>query len=478
MDNNCAGRFFCIEADDLPAHEHRFSETSFYFYPLFIGMPMPLLITFFGILLLILLIVWIKADTFLSFLLVSICVGWWSGMHINAIVHAIETGIGNTLGSLVIILGLGAMLGRLVANSGAAKQITDQLTKWFGVANIAWGMALAGLIIGIPLFYTAGFVVVVPFIFSIAYTTQLPLLYVAIPMLAALSVAHGFLPPHPSPTAIAVALHASIGKTLLYGLLIAIPVIVLAGPLFAMRLKKYHRVVNEQMFVWPASSVHHLPSIPLSFIIALMPLILLTLFTVSTFFFTVSHPLMHVLQFIGNPDIAMFISVVIAIIGLGLRRGLSMKIITHDLQDAFQQVSVVMFVIAGAGAFMQVLHDGGLNDYLASRFMQWHIHPLLMGWLVAALIRISIGSATVAGLTAVGILMPFLQQSHVSPELMVLSIGAGSLMFSHVNDGGFWLFKEYFHLSIKETFLTWSIMETIVSVGGLAGVWILHLLHA
>lgn len=176
---------------------------------------MPLLITFTGIVLLILLIAWIKADTFLSFLLVSVCVGWWSGMDVDAIVHAIESGIGNTLGSLVIILGLGAMLGRLVADSGAARQITDQLMRWFGLPHIRWGLALAGLIIGIPLFYTAGFVVVVPFIFSIAYTTRLPLLYVAIPMLSALSVAHGFLPPHPSPTAIAVELHASLVKTLL-----------------------------------------------------------------------------------------------------------------------------------------------------------------------------------------------------------------------------------------------------------------------
>lgn len=438
---------------------------------------MPLLITFTGIVLLILLIAWIKADTFLSFLLVSVCVGWWSGMDVDAIVHAIESGIGSTLGSLVIILGLGAMLGRLVADSGAARQITDQLMRWFGLPHIRWGLALAGLIIGIPLFYTAGFVVVVPFIFSIAYTTRLPLLYVAIPMLSALSVAHGFLPPHPSPTAIAVELHASVGKTLLYGIIVAIPVITLAGPLFAGLLKRYHPVVNEQTFAWSSSTIPNPPGVIASFIIALMPLILLSLFTISTLFLPVSHPWMRALHFIGNPDIAMFISVVVAIIALGLNRGLSMKSVTHNLQDAFQQVSVVMFVIAGAGAFMQVLHDGGLNDYLASIFMQWHIHPLLMGWLVAAMIRICIGSATVAGLTAVGILLPFLHQSHVSPELMVLSIGAGSLMFSHVNDGGFWLFKEYFHLSMKQTFLTWSIMETIVSTGGLAGVWILHLLH-
>ncbi|SFV30831.1 gluconate:H+ symporter [Thermoflavifilum thermophilum] len=438
---------------------------------------MPLLITIFGIFLLILLIAWVKADTFLSFLLVSVMVGWWSGMGSDAIVHAVETGIGNTLGSLVIILGLGAMLGRLVADSGAARQITDQLISWFGLRNIRWGLALAGLIIGIPMFYTAGFVVVVPFIFAIAHRVRLPLLYIAIPMLSALSVAHGFLPPHPSPTAIAVELHANIGKTLLYGIVIAIPVIALAGPLFATRLKKYKPVIEAHMFTSPALAADKLPGVATSFIIALMPLILLTLYTIGAMLFPTSGFLMQVLHFIGNADIAMFISVIIAIVGLGLKRGLSMKSITRDLQDAFQQVSVVMFVIAGAGAFMQVLHDGGLNDYLSAIFVQWHVHPLLMGWLVAAVIRICIGSATVAGLTTVGILMPFLQQSHVSPELMVLSIGAGSLMFSHVNDGGFWLFKEYFHLTMKQTFLTWSVMETIVSIGGLAGVWILHLLH-
>ncbi|MCL6523610.1 MAG: gluconate:H+ symporter [Thermoflavifilum sp.] len=438
---------------------------------------MPLLIMISGIALLILLIVWVKLDTFLAFLLASIYIGICSGLHIEQLVHAIETGIGSTLGSLVIILGLGAMLGRLVADSGAAKQITDQLIRLFGFSHIRWGLALAGLIIGIPLFYTAGFVVVVPFIFAIAYSTRLPLLYVAIPMLSALSVAHGFLPPHPSPTAIAVELHASIGKTLLLGLIIAIPVIAIAGPLFAMHVKNYHPVLDSTLFSLPDLTRTTLPGVWKSFLIALMPLILLTLTTISALFPISSIAVLQIIKFVGNADIAMLISVIIAIVGLGLREGRNMKMITHDLQDAFQQVSVVMFVIAGAGAFMQVLRDGGINDYLSSQLMGLRIHPLLMGWLVAALIRICVGSATVAGLTAVGILQPYLQHSTVSPELMVLSIGAGSLMFSHVNDGGFWLFKEYFHLTIKQTFLTWSIMETIVSVGGLIGVWALHLLH-
>ncbi|MBX5439557.1 MAG: gluconate transporter [Thermoflavifilum sp.] len=439
---------------------------------------MPLVITFSGIIMLIVLIAWVKADTFLSFLLVSLFVGWCSGMGIDKMVQAIETGIGSTLGSLVIILGLGAMLGRLVADSGAARQITDQLIKWFGLRNIRWGLALAGLIIGIPLFYTAGFVVVVPFIFSIAYSTRLPLLYIAIPMLSALSVAHGFLPPHPSPTAIAIELHANIGKTLLYGIIIALPVIAIAGPVFAGRLKQYHPVVNEQMFRPSVLSKDKLPGIATSFIIALMPLILLSLYTLCTMFFSLSGLILKAIQFIGNADIAMLISVMAAIVELGLRQGKPMKVVAHDLQDAFQQVSGVMFIIAGAGAFMQVLHDGGLNHYLSVKLNGLHIHPLLMGWMIAAFIRVCIGSATVAGLTTVSILQPFLQNTHVSPELMVLSIGAGSLMFSHVNDGGFWLFKEYFQLSVKQTFATWSIMETIVSVGGLIGVWLLHLLGA
>jgi Gnt-I system high-affinity gluconate transporter len=435
---------------------------------------MPLLLCIAAILLLILMVVYFKLDTFISFLIVSILLGVAVGMNIQQISGSVTKGIGNTLGPLVIILGFGAMLGKLVADSGAAQQITASLTKIFGTKNIQWGMALAGLVIGIPLFYTAGFIVVVPLIFAIASTTRLPLLYIGVPMLAALSVAHGFLPPHPSPTAIAEQLHASISKTLIYGIIIALPTITLAGPLFAKTLRKYNPNPSNTIFQIHSMPENELPGIGISLFTALMPVILLTITALVLYFVPATSALGKVMQFLGDPNIAMLLSVLIAVYFLGMKRGNKIPAIMKQLEEAFKSISVILLIIAGSGVFMQIMSDGGVSIYIGQILKDMQLSPLILGWLIAAIIRVCIGSATVAGLTTVGIMLPILGiNQHMRPELMVLSIGAGSLMFSHVNDGGFWLFKEYFNLSIKQTFLTWTVMETIVSVTGLIGVLIL-----
>ncbi len=436
---------------------------------------MPLLLCIIGILLLILLVVYFKLDTFISFLLVSIGLGIATGMDVHQLSSSITKGIGNTLGPLVIILGFGAMLGKLVADSGAAQQITASLTKVFGIKYIQWGMALAGLIIGIPLFYTAGFIVVVPLIFTIAATTRLPLLYVGVPMLAALSVAHGFLPPHPSPTAIAEQLHASLSKTLIYGIIIAVPVICVAGPLFAKTLKKYKPSAPNDILQIKSLPASELPGIGISLVIALMPVILLAVTAVILYWVSPSGIIGKIMEFIGDPNIAMLLSVLSAVYFLGMKRGNKIPVIMKKLEEAFKSISVILLIIAGSGIFMQVMSDGGVSVYIGHLLKDMQLSPLILGWLIAAIIRVCIGSATVAGLTTVGIMLPIIGvNEQIHPELMVLSIGAGSLMFSHVNDGGFWLFKEYFNLTIKETFLTWTMMETIVSVAGLLGVLVLN----
>ncbi len=436
---------------------------------------MPLVLCIAAILVLIILVVTFKIDTFISFLLVSIGLGIAVGMDIHRISASITKGIGNTLGPLVIILGFGAMLGKLVADSGAAQQITASLTKIFGTKNIQWGMALAGLIIGIPLFYTAGFIVVIPLIFAIAATTRLPLLYVGIPMLAALSVAHGFLPPHPSPTAIAEQLHADMSKTLIYGIIIAIPTISLAGPLFAKTLKRFNPKPPDDILQIKPMPIEELPGIGISLVTALMPVILLALTAIILFIVSPDGFLGKIMSFLGDPNIAMLLSVLLAIYFLGMRRGKKIPSIMKQLEEAFKSISVILLIIAGSGIFMQVMSDGGVSVYIGQLLKDMQLSPLILGWLIAAIIRVCIGSATVAGLTTVGIMLPILGiNQDIHPELMVLSIGAGSLMFSHVNDGGFWLFKEYFNLTIKQTFLTWTIMETIVSVTGLLGVLILN----
>jgi Gnt-I system high-affinity gluconate transporter len=436
---------------------------------------MPLILCIAGIILLIILVVVVKLDTFISFLLVSIGLGIACGMDVHSISSAIQKGIGNILGSLVIILGFGAMLGKLVADSGAAQQITASLTKLFGIKYMQWGMALAGLIIGIPLFYTAGFIIVVPLIFAIAATTRLPLLYIGVPMLAALSVAHGFLPPHPSPTAIAEQLHANISKTLIYGIIVAIPTIILAGPLFAKTLRKYKPSPSNNILQIKTIPVEELPGIGISLVTALMPVILLTCTALILIWVPPTTILGRIMGFLGDPNIAMLVSVLVAIYFLGIKRGNKIPAIMIRLEDAFKSIAVLLLIIAGSGAFMQVMSEGGVNVYIGQILKEMQLSPLVLGWLIAAIIRVCIGSATVAGLTTVGIMLPILGvHEHIHPELMVLSIGAGSLMFSHVNDGGFWIFKEYFNLTIKETFMTWTVMETIVSITGLIFVLILN----
>jgi Gnt-I system high-affinity gluconate transporter len=291
-------------------------------------------------------------------------------------------------------------------------------------------------------------------------------------MLAALSVAHGFLPPHPSPTAIAGQLHANIGKTLFYGLIVSIPTIILAGIVFGRTMRQYRPAPRPALFIVNLLEPNRLPGLMISLATALMPLILLTATTLLRFI-PAPAPLQKMIAFIGDPNIAMLLSVLAAIYLLGIRRGRAMRELTQSLGEAFKSVAPFMLIIAGAGAFMQVMSDGGLNGYIAKSLEHSSVPPLVLGWSIAAIIRICTGSSTVAALTTVGTLLPLLQQSGVSPELMVLAVGAGSMTFSHVNDGGFWLFKEYFNLTIRQTFATWTVMETMVSVVGLLMVLLL-----
>ncbi len=416
-------------------------------------------------------IAWIKLDTFISFLIVSIGLGLAGGMSVAEIGLAVQKGIGGTLGDLVLIVGFGAMLGKLVADSGAAQRITDALIGLFGKKNIQWGLALAGFVIGIPLFYNAGFVIVVPLIFMIASSAGLPLLYVGIPMLSALSVAHGYLPPHPSPSAIATQLNADLGKTLFYGLIVAIPAIAVAGPIFGRTLKRFNPKPDPLLFDVKPRPAHELPGLGISAVAALLPVFLLTAMSgVNNLF-----PGYKLIELLADPNFSMLVSVLFAALVLGIGRGLSMKRLSKSMEEAFKGVAMILLIIAGAGVFKQIMTESGVSQYIAEGLKGIDISPIVLGWGIAAIIRVCVGSATVAGLTTVGILGPLLMQTTVEPELIVLAIGAGSLMFSHLNDGGFWLFKEYFNLSIKDTILTWSIMESIVSVVGLLGVLVLNL---
>jgi Gnt-I system high-affinity gluconate transporter len=434
---------------------------------------MSILIVLLCIVILVLLITWGKLNAFLAFLIISILAGLLLKLPAEKIMSAVQQGIGDTLGSLVSIICLGAMLGKLVAESGAAQKIATVLMDAFGARYLQWALMITGFIIGIPLFYGVGFVLMVPLIFSVVYQYKLPAVYIGLPMLAALSVTHGFLPPHPSPTALVTQFGASMGITLLYGLLVAIPAIIIAGPLFS-RIVRNVKSEPLELFKPPAIDKTKLPGTANSFITSLLPVFLLTATTVLGYFSSNDKSIKGVVTLISEPGLIMLVSVLVAAFTLGISCGRSMKSVMAIYGDAIKDVGMILLIIAGSGALKQVLTESGVSKQIASALETWPVHPLVLAWCMAGIIRICVGSATVAGLTTAGIIAPLLIKTSVNANLMVLSVGAGSLLFSHVNDAGFWLFKEYFNLSIKDTLKTWSVMETIVAVTGLVGVMILN----
>jgi Gnt-I system high-affinity gluconate transporter len=419
--------------------------------------------------LLVLLITYWKVNSFIAFLLVSLFAGVCLGLPLPDIAKSIQKGLGDTLGSLVVILVLGAMLGKLVASSGAAKQISGTLIDLFGLKNITWGLMLTGFVIGIPLFYNVGFVLMIPLIFSLVHQYKIPPLMAGVPMMASLSVAHGFLPPHPSPAALVAQFHANMGETLMLGIIVAIPAIILAGPIFA---KTLAHLPIKPLKAFAAAEIDeaNLPSKTASFVAALFPVFLL----VGTTIAEVQLPDSPLVKLIADPAMVMLVAIIVATYVLGIRMGKKIEEVMNVYGEAVKDVAMILLIIAGAGTLKEILLVSGVSKEIATYLGGLPIHPLVLGWMMAAIIRVCLGSATIAGLTAAGMIYPLVASGSVNANLMVLSIGAGSLMFSHVNDTGFWLFKEYFNLTVKETLRSWSLMETIVSISGLIGVMILN----
>jgi Gnt-I system high-affinity gluconate transporter len=436
-----------------------------------------------------------KVSPFLSLLIVAIIAGLCLGMQPADLLKSIEKGVGSTLGGLALIICLGAILGKVLEASGAAEKISSTLIGSFGEKNIQWAVMLTGFLVGIPLYYNAGFVILVPLVFSITRRTKLPLLYIAIPMAASLSTTHCFLPPHPGPVVLVNAFNADMGKTLLYGLAITIPVVILAGPILGRILQRI-KTSAEGIFSTDEKTLpKELPAAFPSFFIALLPVLLITLAVIVNSFMTgetilreilflfnpgtalfIETTIVKTLLFIGDPTIALLISVLLASWYFGLRAGKSMETTMKWLSDGISGIALILLIITAGGVFKQVLTDSGTGAYIASFSSKWQMPPLLFGWIVTALLRVTIGSATVAGITAAGVVAPLVATGVVSPELMVLAVGTGSVFGSHINDTGFWMFKEFFNLSLKQTFLSWTVMETTISILGLIGVLLLDII--
>jgi Gnt-I system high-affinity gluconate transporter len=424
---------------------------------------------------LVLLITWAKVNPFLAFLLISTLAGLLLGIPYTRVMQSVTKGIGDTLGSLVIVIVLGAMLGKLVAESGAAKRIAAVFQNLFGTKYIVWAMTFTGLIVGIPLYYNVGFVLLIPIIFSVAYFNKLPLVYVGLPMLASLSVMHGFLPPHPSPMALVVQFQASMATTFFYGFCIGMPAIIIAGPMFSTTLRNI-KSRTEKIHLDYTASEDSLPGIANSLISSLLPVLIIALTALAMKMLSDDNSVRDILIFLSEPNVVMGLTIIIATYSLGIHRGKRLGEVMVIYSDAVKDIAMILLIIGSAGILKQIFVDSGAGNEIAHALTSWQLPPLLLAWVVTAILRLCLGSATIAGLTAAGIVYPLTVSSEIDPNLMVLSIGAGSLFFSHVNDTAFWMFKEYFGLSMKDTFRSWTFMETIVSVVGLFGVLILDYL--
>jgi Gnt-I system high-affinity gluconate transporter len=415
-----------------------------------------------------------KVSPFLSLLIVAILAGLFLGMPPETIIKSVEKGVSSTLGGLALVICLGAILGKILEESGAAEQISATLIHRFGKKYIQWAVLLTGFLIGIPLFYNAGFIILVPLVFTLARKTGLPLLYLAIPMAASLSTTHCFLPPHPGPVLLVNAFAANMGLVLVYGIFIAIPAVIIAGPFLGKTLKNIRTTFPPFFSTAKKTGERPLPPVVPCFIIALLPVMLITLSVLANTFLPVSSNIRKILFFTGDSTIAILLSVLLSIWFFGLRKGIAMETIMKWVQEAISGIAMIVLIITAGGVFKQILQDSGSGDEIAALSKLWHMPPLVFAWVITALFRVMIGSASVAGITAAGVMAPLVSSGAASPELMVLAVGAGTVFGSHINDSGFWMFKEFFNLSLKQTFLSWTVMETLISLIGLAGVLILN----
>ncbi|WP_251942462.1 gluconate:H+ symporter [Staphylococcus sp. Marseille-Q5304] len=444
----------------------------------------PLITVVIGIILLLSLIIFMKLNTFIALIITSIVTAILLGMPLDKIIETIEKGMGSTLGHIALIFGLGAILGKLLADGGGATRIADTLINKFGHKHVQWAMLIAAFIVGIALFFEVGLVLLIPLVFTIAKRANVSQLKLGLPMVVALSVIHGFLPPHPGPVVIAKELKANLGQVLLYGMIIAIPVTIIAGPIFNKMAEKiipsaYRREGDiSALGAQKEFTEAEMPSFGISILTAISPIVLMLIATIVqliTGHEEAKNGIESFIYFIGTAGTAMLIAVLLAMYTMGFKQGRNNAEIMDSVSNAIYPIGMMILIIGGGGTFKQVLIDGGVGDTISKLFEGTEMSPILLAWIVAAVLRIALGSSTVAAISSTGIVVPLLQSSDVNVALVVLAIGAGSVILSHVNDAGFWMFKEYFGLTVKETFLTWSLLETIISVSGLVFILLLSI---
>ncbi|MEU8305440.1 gluconate:H+ symporter [Actinomadura sp. NPDC048955] len=440
-----------------------------------------------GIALIVVLITYFKVHPFLSLTLGSLLVGIGAGLPVADTVDAFVKGFGDTAAGVGALIAFGAMFGKLLADSGGADQIVDTIIGRTGRRFLPWAMALAGALIGLPMFFEIGLVLLVPVILLVARRAQMSIIAVGIPALAGLSAMHGLVPPHPGPLVAIDNLKADLGLTLALGIVVALPTIALSGPVFARFASRWVDVPAPELYVTGADErdaeddavdlkSRRRPSFAVTLCTVLLPVVLMLGRAVADIALDEGGRVRTVLDNLGTPLVALIIAVVVAMFTFGRGSGMDRDAIASSLAGSLPPIAGPLLIVAAGGGFKQTLVDTGIGDLVADWVKDSDLSVLFLAWLVAVLIRLATGSATVATVTAAGILAPLattLDSSQTS--LLVLAIGAGSLFFSHVNDAGFWLVKEYFGLSVGQNIRTWSLMETAISVCGLVFVLLLNL---
>jgi GntP family gluconate:H+ symporter len=441
--------------------------------------PAPLLIvTFLGVALVVLLITWLRMPAFLALAAGSVCVGLGARMPLADIPRAFQSGVGDTLGFVAMVIGLGTVIGKLLAESGGAVVVSRALVNALGARRLDWAIMFSAFIIGLPVFFQVGLVLLAPVLFTLTRQTNTPLLRLGIPLIAGLSAAHGLVPPHPGPLAAIERLGADTGRTLFYSLIVGLPAAVISGPLFTRLLGR--RVDDVQAGIMAdqltaATTAARAPSLGVALLTILMPVLLMLLAALATATLP-DGTIRRAIAFTGTPLVAMLIATLLALYTFGRMCGFDRTRLLTFAEESLPPIAGVLLVVGAGGGFGRVLDIAGVDTAIAQAMGGKHLSPLVLGWLIASLLRLSVGSATVACVTAAGIMAPIVAaMPHVNKELLVVAIGAGSLIASHVNDGGFWLVKEYLNMSVPQTVKTWTIVETIVSIAGLAGVLLLGL---
>jgi GntP family gluconate:H+ symporter len=441
--------------------------------------PLPLLlVAAAGVALVVLLVTWVRLPAFVALTVASLCVGVGARMPLVEIPRAFQAGVGDTLGFVAMVIALGTVIGKLLAESGGAVVVSNALVRTLGERRVDWALMLSGFIIGLPVFFQVGLVLLAPVLFTVTRRTGTPLLRVAIPMLAGLSTTHGLIPPHPGPLAAIERLGADPGRTLFYALIVGFPVAVLSGPLFGRLISRHVSIKAGAMAdqLSGASASARPPSLPVTIFTMLLPVLLMLAAALAQGVLP-DGATRRVFAFAGTPLMAMLTATLVALVTFGRACGFNRLRLLQFAEESLTPIAGVLLVVGAGGGFGRVLDIAGVDTAIAQAMSGLQLSPLVMGWLIASLLRLAVGSATVAVVTAASIMVPIAASApHINRELLVVSIGAGSLIASHVSDGGFWLVKEYLNMTVPETFATWTVLETIVSIAGLGGVLLLSTL--